>query len=558
MLDVKSTTKGLLIPRMTATQRVGISSAVNGLLVYQTDAPLGFYYYNGTGWMFLGTGEGGGGNMIDVDGNSYPTVKIGSQEWMAENLRVTHYRNGEAIPNVTDDVAWGGLSAGAYCWYNNNEALYKIPYGALYNWYAVNDIRIICPKGWHIPTSAEFTTMKTYLGGNLVAGGKMKAAILWDDPNASATNASGFSAFPGGSRSGNYSYLGILGNWWLSDQGSSYGAFYQELYANSAIAQEGYLPKVNGYSLRCLRDDGSTKIPTVSTTAVSNIGQTTVATGGNVYSDGGAGVTAVGVCWSTSQNPTVTGNHTTDGSGIGIFTSNITGLTANTVYYIRAYATNSVGTAYGNEVNFTTLIAFSCGSPITINHTAGVVAPVTKTVIYGTVTGIPGEPSKCWITKNLGASQQAATVSDATEPSAGWYWQFNHKQGYKHDGSVATPAWTINIISESSDWITANDPCTIELGPGWRIPTSTEWENVDAWGNWTNWNGPFSSALKLHAAGNIVNSDGSMSGRGSYGYYWSSTPVNADYAWRLYFSSSLSYMFSNVKAFGFSLRCLRN
>ena len=130
---------------------------------------------------------------------------------------------------------------------------------------------------------------------------------------------------------------------------------------------------------------------------------------------------------------------------------------------------------------------WSCGSSIIVNHVAGAVAPVTKTVTYGTVTGIPGEPSKCWITSNLGADHQALAVNDATEASAGWYWQFNLMQGYMHNGSTLTPSWTITSINENSNWITANDPCNIELGTGWRLPTYAEWLNVDASGGWTNW-----------------------------------------------------------------------
>ena len=110
---------------------------------------------------------------------------------------------------------------------------------------------------------------------------------------------------------------------------------------------------------------------------------------------------------------------------------------------------------------------------------AGVVAPVSKTVVYGTVTGIPGEAAKCWITSNLGSDHQAIAVNDVTEPSAGWYWQFNRKQGYKQIWAAAIPAWTITNINESSNWITANDPCNLELGTAWRIPTYTEWYNVD-------------------------------------------------------------------------------
>ncbi|MEI6436340.1 MAG: hypothetical protein WCP32_16030 [Bacteroidota bacterium] len=296
-------------------------------------------------------------------------------------------------------------------------------------------------------------------------------------------------------------------------------------------------------------------LPTVTTTVVTNIAQNTATSGGNVTSDGGSNVIARGVCWSATSNPTIANSHTNDGDGAGVFVSNLLSLTTNTLYYLRAFATNNVGTAYGNEVSFRT---WACGSSITISHLAGSVAPVTKTVTYGTVTNIPGETSKCWITQNLGASQQATAVSDATEPSAGWYWQFNRKQGYKHTGSALTPAWTITGINENSDWITSNDPCTIELGSGWRIPTSTEWTNVDASGNWTNWNGPWNSSLKMHAAGCLNGSGGSLNGRGTGGYYWSSTQYSAPLGWYLGFYSSNSGMNYSYKAYGFSLRCLRD
>ncbi len=178
----------------------------------------------------------------------------------------------------------------------------------------------------------------------------------------------------------------------------------------------------------------------------------------------------------------------------------------------------------------------ACGFSITVNHLAGTVAPVSKTVTYGTVTNIPGEPAKCWITRNLGASQQAIAVNDATEASAGWYWQFNRKQGFKHDGTYRTPntAWITGIIG-TINWQATNDPCALELGNGWRIPTSVEWTNVDASGTWINWNGPWNSGIKLHAAGQLYG--GSLYERGTIGYYWSSTLSNTVDGYNLYFSS---------------------
>jgi hypothetical protein len=237
-----------------------------------------------------------------------------------------------------------------------------------------------------------------------------------------------------------------------------------------------------------------------------------------------------------------------------------TGLTCLTSYMRYVWAYNACGNSTPAILTQTTsACSSSCGSSLTINHVAGMVAPVTKTVTYGTVSNIPGETSKCWITRNLGASQQATAVDDATESSAGWYWQFNRKQGFRHDGTTRTPATTwINSNAEASDWIPANDPCTLELGSGWRIPVYSEWYNVDNIGNWTNWNGPWDSGLKMHAAGYLPAGDGSLSSRGSYGFYWSSTQIPNTYGWYLQFSAGHSNMIDGNKANGFTARCVRD
>ena len=194
---------------------------------------------------------------------------------------------------------------------------------------------------------------------------------------------------------------------------------------------------------------------------------------------------------------------------------------------------------------------FVCGLTITINHVVfGGVAPVNKTVAYGTVNGIAGVSSKCWITRNLGAAQQATGASDATEASAGWYWQFNRKFGYKHDGTTRTPgtSW-ISSINESSDWTQANDPCALELGAGWRIPTFAEWNYGDA-----SWSG----GLYMHEAGFLSYSDGSLNDRGLYGNYWSSAQYSATIGWGLYINSTYRQLNYNNKANGYSVRCVRD
>lgn len=202
---------------------------------------------------------------------------------------------------------------------------------------------------------------------------------------------------------------------------------------------------------------------------------------------------------------------------------------------------------------------FVCGNTISKTHIAGGVAPVTKSVTYGTINNISGETSKCWITSNLGASNQPSSASDATEAAAGWYWQFNRMQGYKHDGTTRTPNSTwIYPVSENSNWILANDPCAIELGNGWRLVTSTEWSNVDTYGNWATYTAPFNSGLRMHTAGFLHYSSGNLNARGGEGYYWSSTQSDNSSGSNLGFYGGYCGMYTGTKTFGFSVRCIKD
>ncbi|MEI7500762.1 MAG: hypothetical protein WCK84_09980 [Bacteroidota bacterium] len=295
--------------------------------------------------------------------------------------------------------------------------------------------------------------------------------------------------------------------------------------------------------------------PILKTDPVTNVTPTSAVLWGEVIDGGGPEITARGFCWSTEQNPTTASNHTTDGSGFGVFSSTLSGLDSLTTYYIRAYATNRVGTAYGLQVDFFTWA--SCGT-ITVNHMAGAVAPVDKTVTYGTATGVPGETSKCWITTNLGADRQPANISDRAEASAGWYWQFNRKQGYKFDTARIPNTIWITSINENSDWLAAEDPCALELGAGWRIPTGTEWTNVHNVGGWTNWAGPFNSALRLHFAGSLDNTNGTLFARGVNGGYSSSTQSDITTTNILAMGYSFCSMFIFTKTMGLSIRCIRD
>jgi len=209
------------------------------------------------------------GLLMDQDGNSYKTIIIGNQTWMAENLKVRHYQNGDLIPLVTNDVAWSGLSSGATCWYNNDSSTYDCPFGKLYNWHAVVDARNVCPSGWHVPTDEDWSTLINFLDPNAnggdnysnIAGGKMKSSTTqyWQSPNTIANNESGFSGMPSGYRINNGTFDVILYSspiWSSSDfmiSNVSYG-FIRELYFSLGNANRYLMPKEVGLSVRCVKD----------------------------------------------------------------------------------------------------------------------------------------------------------------------------------------------------------------------------------------------------------------------------------------------------------------
>jgi len=188
----------------------------------------------------------------DINVNEYKTVKIGDQEWMASNLNVSMYRNGDTIPEVKDPVVWKNLTTGAWCYYNNDPALSKV-YGKLYNWYAVNDPRGLAPEGWQIPSNIEWFVLVTKLGGPVSAAGKMKATGFWQ--KGSATNSSGLSLLPGGGRYrlAGFGYKGVVGCWWSATENVSKDVWTVRISADGdSVLGVGY-DKRNGFSVRCFR-----------------------------------------------------------------------------------------------------------------------------------------------------------------------------------------------------------------------------------------------------------------------------------------------------------------
>ena len=241
------------------------ASSLTGLIANTT------YYVRAYATSSIGTAYGeeyifktATGTVSDIDGNVYYTVTIGTQVWMRENLGTTKYNDGTLIPLVTD--TWTALTTGAYCDYNNTPSN-SITYGRLYNWYVVdnnaatkaasNGGKNVCPTNWHVPTDTEWTTLTTYLGGENIAGGKLKetGTTRWNSPNAGATNESGFTALPGGYRSGGvYSGVGDNGGWWSSTEYSTTNAWYMYMYNDYTDATGWDSKKIYGFSVRCVRN----------------------------------------------------------------------------------------------------------------------------------------------------------------------------------------------------------------------------------------------------------------------------------------------------------------
>ena len=196
--------------------------------------------------------------VTDADGNVYHTIIIGKQVWMAENLKVLHYNNGDAIPEVKDDKAWRELNTGAYCIYDNQKANAKI-HGLLYNWHAVSDARKLAPKGWHIPSDAEWKTLIASIGDNTIAGSKLKAtgSTYWEVPNTSSNNTSGFSALPSGNRNNNGTCenAGFSAGWWstTSELQADFASSYS-ITADNAGIKADVDDRRYGMSVRCVRD----------------------------------------------------------------------------------------------------------------------------------------------------------------------------------------------------------------------------------------------------------------------------------------------------------------
>jgi uncharacterized protein (TIGR02145 family) len=321
--------------------------------------------------------------------------------------------------------------------------------------------------------------------------------------------------------------------------------------------------------VRCIKVStvSSATLPGVITDSVSSITSHSAICVGNITSNGGAAVTTRGGCWSTNPNPTLVDNHTQDGSGTGFFISNLTGLSPGTTYYVRAYATNSVGTGYGNEVFFTTATSTSSYPPGYVHCN-----PSSPTAIVDVTNPTTG---KIWMDRNLGAAQAATSSTDAASYGDLYQWgRFADGHQCRTSDTTSTLSTTdqpghgnfILVPSSPYDWRIpqnsnlwqgvngVNNPCPT----GYRLPTETEWiaERL-SWNSNYNAAGAFASPLKLPVAGFREYFGGSLFGVGSYSDYWSST-VSGTYSIYLYLSSTIAYLDDNSRANGSSVRCIKD
>ncbi|MCQ2271843.1 MAG: fibrobacter succinogenes major paralogous domain-containing protein [Bacteroidales bacterium] len=582
--------------------------------------------------------------VTDHQGNIYNTVQIGSQCWTRENMRCTTSPSTGTIILEASPTSYSYTGKKAY--YVDGSSSNTSTYGLLYNWNAAVDTfntaygetstntgssnavnvtfsgnrRGICPQGWHVPSDAEWTQLTNYVSSQsgYVCGSNngniakvLASATGWNSDtntcavgnNPSGNNAAGFSALPAGCYYGYYVNFGSGAFFWSATQYSSNIAYYRYLFYFNANVYRHYNDKNNGFSVRCLRDGGSsTTLPTVTTTTVTSITQNSATCGGNVTDDGGYSVIARGVCWSTSPNPVFNDSHVSCGDGMGSFTCQITGLEANTTYYVRAYAVNSMGTAYGNQVSFTTTVGPVGGQP----------CPGAATVtdhqgnIYNTVQ--IGE--QCWTRENMRCTTSPSTGTIILEASPTSY-SFTGKKAYYVDGSSSNTS-TYGLLY---NWNAAVDTFNTAYGEtstntdydnavnvtfsgnrrgicpqGWHVPSDAEWTQLEnyvssqgeyvcesnntyiakalasttGWSSYSSTCVPGNNPSANNATGFSAVAAGDYYGDYNYfgviAYFWSATQYagyNA-YSRCLYCGDAVVVRSYSSKYYGDSVRCLRD
>ncbi len=435
--------------------------------------------------------------VTDIDGNVYNTVLIGEQCWMRENLKTTRYADGTNLALGTTNS-----SSKPFRYNPDNNPANVETYGYLYNWFAVmngegssntvpSGVQGICPDGWHVPSDAEWTRLLNYVSnhpafvcsGNTAYIAKSLADITgWNSGtnncvvgnDQSKNNVSGFGARPAGYHETSTNF-GRNAYFWSSTEASSNRVYYRSLNYYVATIHEQSYEKKYSLSVRCISnaDMPDAEPPAVTTGSLTNISSTSAVCGGEVSSDGGASVSARGVCWATTANPTVSGDHTTDGFGLGTFSSSITGLTPGTIYYVRAYATNSESTSYGNEVSFTTLNIPADGQPC--------LGMTTVSDYDGNTYNTVKIGNQCWLRENM----KTTHYSDGTLIPLGNTPSTSESYCYNPDnnaGNVSIYGYLYNWKAIMRDNVTSDaNPSGVQgiCPKGWHVPSEAEWTQLE-------------------------------------------------------------------------------
>ena len=528
--------------------------------------------------------------VTDIDGNIYNTVQIGGQCWTQSNLKVSKYRNGDSIPTGLSNSQWSSTSSGAYAIYNNdpfNDGLY----GKLYNHYAVADSRGLCPTGWHLPSDGEWNVLVKYLDPNAdttchncfqnIAGGMMKNTGTqlslggWFSPNVGATNQSGFTGLPGGGGGGNsYGGLGGLAIWWSTTY--AWGNFYRcrTIFNDYAGVNRTIGVPTDGFSVRCLKNT----LPQVNTTSVTNVTSSTALVTGEVISEGGDQNTTRGFCYSTTSNPTISNDTTMNGTGIGVYSNTLQNLAPSTTYYVRAYATNSMGTSYGNEVSFTTSVfapSFVCGTSTVSdadNNSYNTVQIGTqcwtqsnlKVSKYRNGDNIPtGLSNSAWENTTSGAY----AIYNNDPVNDGLYGKlYNHYAATDSRGLCPT-GWHVPTDSEWNVLVKYLDPnadttcanCMQSSIAGGSMKSTATQPTPGGWHNAAN-TGATNSSGFTGLPGGVRVWAGYFLNLGFSGNWWSSSVALSDVAWQrnLDYGNADAYRYYNRLRDGFSVRCARD
>ena len=565
ILDVISTSRGLLPSRMSTTERDAVSAPAEGLIIFNTSSKA-LEIFNGTGWssattkFLCGTSQ-----IVDTAGNIYNTIKIGKQCWMAENLNT-----GTRIDGINDQANNSIIEK--YC-YNNSEDSCDL-YGGLYQWdemmqyTAAKGAQGICPDGWHIPTDAEWCTLEKEVDLTIEC-----SSTGWRGTDAGTKlkqgGSSGFTGLLSGCRNtgGSFDNFGTGAYYWTSTGGSS-GAWNRYLYDSNSTSARYDDSKAYGLSVRCLKN--IIKAPTVATDTASNITATSADVAGEIVDPGWSTITQYGHCWSTSPEPTIDDELFNLGSTdtTGLYTSNLYNLASYTTYYVRAYAINSEGITYSEDIVFTTLIGSgsSCPGMATITH-AG---QIYNTVQIG---------DQCWLRENLNIGTMIDGNSDQTNNS------IIEKYCFYDDTNYCNTYGGLYQWNEMMQYITvegAQGICPL----GWHIPTDVEWCLLEQYLDEatiicdppSTWSGGIDAGGHLKMSGTTywsfpntgaTNSSGftampggyAFGALGNWGFFWTSSEYDTLHAKarRLMFGYAYVYgQLGNKTTSGYSVRCIKD